>query len=53
MTIKKRNALARMWLNDLVGGWSVAEIVGTLAVLLAIGWCAMTYLPWSMLAGAE
>lgn len=37
MTFTKRNWLARLWLNDAFGGWSLGEIVGTAAVVVHLG----------------
>lgn len=39
----KRGPLASFWRNDWIGGWSLAEIVGTLAVLAsaAYGICLL------------
>ena len=35
---KKRNPLQRLWLNDMIGPLSFAEIVGTVAVGAAVAW---------------
>jgi hypothetical protein len=35
---KKRNLLQRLWLNDMFGSLSLAEIVGTSAVIVAVFW---------------
>lgn len=38
---KKRNWLAAMWLNDTILGWSLGEIVGTVAVAWGAIWLCM------------
>lgn len=35
---KRRNPLQRLWLNDMIGSLSLAEIVGTVIVVLGAIW---------------
>lgn len=44
MTNGKRSWLGRLWLNDAILGLSLAEIVGTVAVLGAAAWAVWSYL---------
>lgn len=44
MTYTKRNPLARLWLNDAIGGWSLGEIVGTVALGIVAGYLILGWL---------
>lgn len=48
MTFTARGPLARFWLSDRFGGWSLAEIVGTAAVGgMAVG-AVLTLVAWAV-----